>query len=164
MEETHELQILDAGAVRLFFYGGILRLTMEDRSYRAARVYRAFPVSDPTHYYGLTDGSGKDVGMVVDPSTLDAESRQAAETELEQRYFVPVVRTVLDIRDDYGATVFEVDTDRGRKRYVVRSMRDNMVELSNRRLLITDVDGNRFEISDLYALDSRSQNVLLRNM
>lgn len=164
MAETYELQMLDAEAIRLFYHGGILRLTLPDWSYRAARIYRAFPVSDPTHYYGVTDGAGRDIGMVPNPSQLDAESRQAAETELEQRYFVPVVRTVLDIRDDYGATVFEVDTDRGRKRYVVRSMRDNMVELSNRRLLITDIDGNRFEIVDLYALDPRSQNVLLKNM
>lgn len=164
MADSHELVLVAPESVRLFYHGGILRLTLPDRSYVSARVYRAFPVSDPDRYFGLTDGAGKEVGMIADPSRLDATSREAAASELDKRYFVPVVRKVFDIRDDYGATVFDVETDRGRHRYLVRGIRDNLVELSHRRLLLTDVDGNRFEIEDLTALDPRSQNVLLRSM
>jgi hypothetical protein len=164
MAEIHDLILLAPESTRLFYHGGILRLTLPDRSYVSARVYRAFPVSDPDHYSGLTDGAGKEIGIIADPSRLDETSRTAAETELDKRYFVPVVTRVVDIRDDFGATIFEVETNRGQHRYVVRGIRDNIVELSHRRLLVTDVDGNRFEIADLNALDPRSQNVLLRSM
>jgi len=164
MVNTHDLQVLDPASVRLFYHGGILRLAQPDRSWRAARVYRAFPLTDPAHYYGLTDGAGRELGIVVDPALLDEESRRAAETELEQRYFVPVVQRITDIREDYGATIVDAETDRGRKRYVIRSIRDNVVELPGGRLLVTDVDGNRFEIADLHALDARSQNVFLKSM
>lgn len=164
MSGSYELNLLAPESIRLFYHGGILRLTLPDRSYVSCRIYRAFPVSDTDRYFGLTDGAGKDIGMIPDPSRLDAESREAAAGELDKRYFVPVVRKVFDIHDDYGATVFDVETDRGRHRYLVRGIRDNIVELSHRRLLITDVDGNRFEIEDLTALDPRSQGVLLRSM
>ena len=164
MTGPHELQLLDPATLRFFHHVGILRLTLPDRSYRAARIYRAFPISDPNHYFGVTDGAGKDIGMIPDSSNLDDESREAAKAELETRYFVPVVRKVLDIRDDYGANVFEVETDRGHKRYVVRAIKDNTVEITSNRLIITDVDGNRFEIEDLHALDPHSQNALLKSL
>ncbi len=165
MAENYELQILDPARMRLFYHGGVLRMTLaDDRSYRAVRGYRAFPISDPDHYYGLLDGEGKDIGVIPNPAMLDAESRAAAESEMEKRYFVPVVRKVLDIRDDYGALIWDVETDRGHKRFVVRSMRDNTAELPNHRLLLTDVDGNRFEIADLRALDAKTQEVLLKSM
>jgi hypothetical protein len=164
MTRTDELTILNPADIALFHHAGVLRLTLHDRSYLSARIYRAFPISDPSHYYGITDGAGKDIGMIVDPSQMDEAGQKAAAFELELRYFVPVVRKVLGITDDYGATAFEVETDRGNRRYLVRSLRDNTVELPGGRLIITDVDGNRFEIGDIHSLDPRSQEALLKSM
>src|SRR5690349_19455042 len=98
MADSYELHVLTPESVRLFYHGGTLRLTLPDRSYVSARLYRAFPVSDPEHYYGLTDGAGTEIGIMADPSRLDEASRSAAEAELDKRYFVPVVTRVIDIR------------------------------------------------------------------
>lgn len=163
--DSFELRVLDPKQVRLFYTHGLLRLTLEEeRSYLKTRIVRAFPISDPTHYYGLLDGAGKDIGMLVDPAELDSESRRIAEEALESRYFVPVVQTVYEVKDDFGSIVWDVETDRGRKTYIVRAMRDNLAEISPTRVIITDVDGNRFEIADLTRLDATAQTFILKNL
>jgi hypothetical protein len=160
-----ELRILDPKTVRLFRHGGVLRMTLgEERSYLRVIVTRAFPLSDPNCYYGFLDGAGKDIGIVSDPTQLAPDVRSLCEEELEKRYFVPVVTHVQKVKEEYGTTVWEVETDRGPKKYWVRHLRDNLAELSSERVIITDVDGNRFEIPNIHRLDPISLGLLLRNM
>ena len=49
-----------------------------------------------------------------------------------------------------------METDRGQREFVVQNVAENAQWLGDHRLLIVDVDGNRFEIADLTALDKRS--------
>ncbi len=162
---SFELRILDPKQTRVFRVAGVARLTLEnDRSWTKVSVARAFPLSDPDHYLGFLDGAGKDVGLLYDPGLLDAESRLVVEEELERRYFVPVVERVLHVKEEFGTVYWTVETDRGEKEIVVRNLRDNLQELSASRLLITDVDGNRFEFPDITRLDNKSQAILMRNL
>ena len=162
---SFELRILDARRVRIFRAAGVTRLTLEeDRSWTRVSVARAFPMSDPDHYIGFLDGAGKDIGILFDPGLLDHESRRIVEEELEKRYFVPIVERVLTVRDEYGTIYWNVETDRGEKEIIVRHLRDNLQELSSTRVIITDVDGNRFEFPDVTMLDSKSQSLIMRNL
>ena len=163
--ESFELRILDPKRMRMFRHAGVPRLTLrEDRSWIKVSVARAFPLSDPDHYLGFLDGDGKDIGLLHEPGLLDPESRQIVDEELEKRYFVPVVERVLTIKEEFGTIYWTVETDRGQKEIIVRNLRDNLQELSASRVIITDVDGNRFEFADVSKLDSKSQGVILRNL
>ena len=113
---------------------------------------------------GFLDGAGKDIGLLHDPDLLDAESRRTVDEELEKRYFVPVVERVLSVKEEYGTVYWTVETDRGEKEIVVRNLRDNLQELSSSRIIITDVDGNRFEFPDINKLDGRSHGIIMRNL
>ena len=42
--------------------------------------------------------------------------------------------------------------------------RDNLMELSASRVIITDIDNNRFEFPDINKLDGRSQGIIMRNL
>ena len=162
---SFELRILDPKQMRVFRHAGIPRLTLrDDRSWHKVAVARAFPLSDPDHYLGFLDGAGKDIGLLYDPSQLDPESRQIVDEELDKRYFVPVVKRVLTIKEEFGTIYWSVETDRGQKEIIVRNLRDNLQELSASRVIITDVDGNRFEFVDVSKLDNKSQGVILRNL
>ena len=163
--ESFELRILDPKRVRIFRVAGVPRLTLrDDRSWSKVSVARAFPLSDPDHFLGFLDGDGKDIGLLHDPGQLDTESRQIVEEELEKRYFVPVVERVLTVKEEFGTIYWTVETDRGKKEIIVRNLRDSLQELSASRVIITDVDGNRFEFADVSKLDSKSQSVILRNL
>lgn len=160
-----ELRVFDPKRIRIFRVGGVTRLTWEnERSWTKVGMARAFPLSDPDHYIGFLDGAGKDMGLIHDPSLLDPESRKVMEEELEKRYFVPLVERVLNVKEEYGTVYWTVETDRGEKEIIVRNLRDNLLELSSSRVIITDVDGNRFEFPDINKLDGKSMGIIMRNL
>jgi hypothetical protein len=162
---SFEIRMLDPKKTRLFRESGIPRLTIEgERSWIKVMVARAFPLSDPDHYLGVLDGNGKDVGMFYDMDSLDAESRKIVEEELERRYFIPVVERVLSVKEEFGTIYWRVETDRGEREIIARNLRDNLQELSASRIILTDVDGNRFEFPDINKLDNRSMGILMRNL
>jgi hypothetical protein len=162
---SFELRILDPKTTRLFRVAGVTRLTIEgDRSWAKVSPSRAFPLSNPDHYIGFLDGDGKDVGLLYDPSQLDAESRTLIAEDLERRYFVPIVERVLRVREEFGTIYWDVETDRGAVEIVVRNLRDNLQELSSSRVIITDIDGNRYEFPDIPKLDNKSQAIILRSL
>ena len=162
---SFELRILDPRKIRIFRAAGIPRLTLQDdRSWAKVSVARAFPLSDPKHYIGFLDGAGKDVGLLHDPDQLDPESRKLVEEELEKRYFVPIVERVSSVKEEFGTIYWTVETDRGAKEIVVRNLRDNLQELAQGRVIITDADGNRFEFPDINKLDNKSLGIIMRNL
>lgn len=162
---SFELRILDPKRIRVFRAAGVARLTLQDdRSWVKVSVARAFPLSDPDHYLGFLDGAGKDVGLLHDPSLLDPESRKVVDEELEKRYFIPVVDRVLSVKEEFGTIYWVVETDRGEKEIVARNLRDNLMELTSTRIILTDVDGNRFEFPDINKLDNKSLGILMRNL
>ena len=60
------------------------------------------------------------------------------------------------MRNEYGTSYWDVQTDRGPREFVVQNVSENAQWLGDHRLLITDVDGNRFEIPHLDELDKKS--------
>ena len=165
MPERFDLRILAPQSVQLFRAGGVTRLTLkDDRSYRFVRVYRAFPVSDPNRWVAFLDGAGKDIGLIENPEELDEASRRVVAEEIELRYFVPVVCSVLSVREEFGTVYWKVKTDRGETQVIARNLRDNLLELPGGRILVTDVNGNRFQFPDLSRLDPASAEIIIRNL
>lgn len=164
-----DLIILDPSKVRLFRTGGsVVRLELSDpqvgepRSYLKVAIARAFPLSDPEHYIGLRDGADRDIGMLRSLDALDRESRAIAEEELVRRYFMPQVIRVRDVKEDFGLTTWDVETDKGLRTFVVRHLRDAVQSLSATRILVTDIEGNRYEFPDVRRLDDKSYAILQR--
>ena len=168
--ETSELRYLEPQTLRFFRHGAALRLTIcsaqreADRSYPRVSVLRAFPLSEPNRYLSVRYGEKKEVGMIVEPSALDAESRKLVAEELTRRYLVPEIRRVRSIKERFGTVDWDVETSRGSYRFTTRNLRDKAVQPSPGRYLIEDVDGNRYDIPDLSMLDLASQNLLLRHL
>ena len=54
----------------------------------------------------------------------------------------------------------QVETDRGPREFVTQSVQENTLWFSANHLLLIDVDGNRFEIPDVEALDARSLTII----
>ena len=153
---------VDVKKIRLFREPAwILRMTiLGDRSYLKVQVVRAAPLSDPHHYISILDGSGEEIYMVGNPADLDEDSRRILREELEHRYITAVVERVYSARNELSASYFDVQTNRGRREFVVQNVEESVRWLGKRRLLLVDVDGNRFEIPDLNALDKRSAKLL----
>jgi hypothetical protein len=156
---------LDAKRLQFSRHGALLRLTIDDdRSCLKTQVFRAFPLSNPNRYYSVRDGDGKELGMIREPSELSAENRKLIEEELDRRYFVPAIRRVASITERFGTVEWEVETDRGHVRFTTRDLRENLIRPSPGRYIMTAVDGNRFDVQDIRALDAQSRTWLLRHL
>jgi hypothetical protein len=146
-----------------------VRATVDDpalgpaRSWRRVQVARAFPLTKPDQYIGLRDGADKDIGMLPTLEGLDPESRKIIDEELTRRYFLPVILRVLSVKEEYGITTWDVDTDKGRHTFLVQNLRESVWEMvPGERAIITDKDGLRYEFPDIRKLDARTMSVLSR--
>jgi hypothetical protein len=122
---------------------------------------RAFPLSDPGHGIALCDSEGREVAWVEDMGELAPSVRRLVEEELAGRDFQPIIQRILHISPPPDPTEWEVETDRGRTRFLVPS-EDDIHRLDDRRALITDTHGACYLIADLHALDVTSRRLLER--
>jgi hypothetical protein len=163
--ETGNLRYLDPDRLALARHGDALRLTLEgDRCYLQVSAVRAFPLSEPLRYISLRDATDDEIGIVADAAALDEGSRRLLEEELDRRYMVPVITAVLGIVERFGSVEWRVATDRGERSFTTRNLRENVTQPAPTRYLISDVDGNRFDIRDIAALDAASQRFLMRHL
>jgi len=161
--ETTELRYLELKKLRFQRHGAILRLIIEDEGCRLKlSVVRIFPLSGPQRYLSVRDGANKEVGIIVEPDELDAENRRLVTEELERRYLVPVVRRIIAVKERFGTVEWEVETDRGISKFTMRNVRENVLQPSPDRYLFSDVEGNRYDVRDLSALDTASQAFVQR--
>lgn len=140
---------------------GALVLTLDGREpVSNIRVVRAAPLSHPSHYITFLDEKGREVCTVDRLDDLPQPARQLVEEELASYYLGSAIQRIHELESEFGIAYWDVETPRGRRDFVVKDVQSSITWLSPTRLLIMDVDGNRFEIPDLRALDQRSQNLL----
>ncbi len=137
-----------------------LRMTWGDRSWHTVKPVWAAPLSQPNKNLSLMDEKGHEIAFVSDLKSLKIDSREAVVREVRLRYLTSIVNNIVAARQEYGATYWTVDTDRGQREFVTQSLQENAVWLSPEHLLLIDVDGNRFEIMDVEALDAKSRQIV----
>ena len=163
LEEASGLRLLDPARLRLWWEGASLRLELRDDScHDRVSVLRAFPISKPHSHYILRDERGREIGVIVDPRRLDRASGEAISAELERTYFTTTIERILSVTEQFGTIVWDVVTSRGPRQFTSRDGRDHVMQPSPERILLNDIDGNRFEVTDIGRLDHHSR-ILLRN-
>lgn len=140
--------------------GGLVQLVIDDTTYNKVDLHLAFPFSLPRQFISVRDSKGKEIGMIRHVEELDKTSRQAIEQELQWRYFSPVIQRILSLKEEFGHTYWEVETDRGLRKFVTRGRDEGVQRISETRLLIIDMTGNRFDIPDTEQLDPKSRSIL----
>jgi hypothetical protein len=134
----------------------VLHVSVDGKEFHNVHPRRAFPLSGHVDYVSFLDEKDKEVALLARPHKLDKASRQALEKALGRMYYVAKIIRVDEVKETMGVTHWEVQTDRGYAAFEVVAL-DHIRKLPEGRLLITDADGNRFEIDDIRRLDSRSQ-------
>lgn len=161
-DDAFRLRFLDPAEVKFFRAGDALRLTIEgDRScLRIVPIY-SFPLSLRDQYISLRDMEGNELGMIRDLGELDRDARKLLQEELRRRYFTPVIHKIKSIRDRFSMVEWEVETDRGPKKFLTRSLHDSLKETGD-GFIVTDMENNRYEIRADSHLDPRSVAILSR--
>lgn len=154
-EELLEMRMLDGeNAVFSRTPGGFIALKTKDKEYERVGVYLTFPLTNPEEFVSIreADEKAREIGMVEKLSLLPADQQEMLREQIKLRYFMPAITKVLDVKDEYGYAYWNVVTTFGACRFTTQMSGDAVVHLSDSRLLVTDIDGNRYEIPDFYRL------------
>lgn len=146
---------------RLFFEPeGRLRMETESECWTEVSAVWAAPLTRPNEYLAIVDGKGREIFMVRRLEDLPDDVRPIIEAELRNRYLASQIVRIEKVRFDFGVATWRVTTSRGEREFVTQNMNENVYWVSPNHLMITDVDGNRFEIKDITALDAVSRKHL----
>ena len=134
--------------------GGFVKLTYKDKTYDRVGVYRTFPVTMPEEFISIreADEKAREIGVIEKLSALDPEQAKMLKEQLDLRYFTPKITKIFDIKTEYGYGYFHVMTTYGECRFTIHNGGSSVVSLTDTRIVINDLDGNRFEVPDIMKL------------
>jgi Domain of unknown function (DUF1854) len=122
---------------------------------------RGFPISDPDHGLSLASAEGKEILWIDDLAQLPAKPRAILEAELHQSEFLPQIRRVISLSLETDPCQWEVETDRGPTKFLLKN-RDDIRRLRNNQALVIDAHGIRYLIPGTKSLDRQSRRLLER--
>src|SRR5207253_488984 len=85
---------------------------------------RGFPITDRQHGLSLLDAEGHELAWIDDLAELAPDVREMLESELAKREFVPQIQRILRVSMQTEPCEWEVETDRGRTTFVLKSEDD----------------------------------------
>ncbi|MFW6269066.1 MAG: DUF1854 domain-containing protein [Bacillota bacterium] len=168
-EQAKDLNILDPENVELSINEEqevTLRLKKENKARKNVEINPAFPLSKIGRYLSITEESednkklGEEIGMIKDIDELDKQSKKVIEQALDKIYFIPKITKIYEIEEEFGVTRWEVETQKGSRAFDIKSRRKDVRPYGNGRIIIHDIDGNRYEITDHRELDDESKEIL----
>ena len=141
---------------------GALVMRLADGTRHAGVVpVRAFPVSDPGGGLSLVGPDGHELAWIESLERVPEAQRGLIEEELASREFVPEIRQILAVSTFATPSVWDVQTDRGATRLVLRGEED-IRRLPGGALMVADTHGVHFLIRQVSALDRPSRRLLER--
>jgi len=129
-------------------WGRLVLTEASGRQHVGVELVRAFPLSSPRRGLSVLDGDGRELAWIDDLDALPLGLRRTIEEQLSRREFVPVICRVLSISAAVEPSDWEIETDRGRTRFLLKSEED-VHPLSDDSALITDAHGIRYLIPDI---------------
>ena len=142
--------------------GGFVSLDYDGVHYDRVKAVRLFPFTDADKYISIREhGNGdREIGIIEDLSSMPEETVTVLKEQLNLSYFTPVIKKIYSIKDEYGYAYFHVETDKGECKFSINMGSNAVTKLSDTRLIISDVDENRFEIRDVDALSQKERRML----
>lgn len=140
---------------------GALMLAAGERLEGPVRVRRAAPLSDPDRYLSIVDARDDEVAVIRDLADVDGDTRALVRDALARAYPVQALRRLTSLRTENGVACLGAETDAGSCTILVPDAYEQVRQFGQ-RVVISDVEGHRFEIADLGRLDRRSARLLAR--
>jgi hypothetical protein len=125
-------------------------------------IFRCFPITNPDEFLSVREpdskkmGRGKEIGMIRFMKDFPEDQQKLFLEELDRRYFSPEITKINSVKDKFGYTYWETETNAGVMTFILNNPFSNIRSLEDGRIFIHDIDGNSFQIKDPDKLDSNS--------
>ena len=129
----------------------------EEQTYERIFLHSAFPFDMPHSYISVLDKDQKEIGMIRELSALSEGTQAILLGELGRKYYAPRITKILSVKERYGFSYWRVDLENASDfSFTVQDTYRSMLKVDQTHVFIIDVDGNRFEIPSVEALDRAS--------
>jgi hypothetical protein len=128
--------------------------------YKSVECIPLFPLSQPDVYInlvGINKSGLEDIGMIENLSSFSTIQQALVKKNINFRYFIPEITDIQKITVKQGIYHWDVVTNKGKKRFLLNSLKDNISILTNGLISITDTDKCRYRISNHHLLPSKAQ-------
>ncbi len=133
-------------------WGKLVLIDADGERHVGVTPIRIFPATDAAHWISIISASGRELVLIEDPQALAAPIRELLEVELAQREFMPEIKQILYVSSIMEPCDWEVVTDRGRARFVLKS-EDDVRRLGPYSGIIIDAHCVRYLIRDTRQFD-----------
>ena len=101
-------------------------------------------------------GDLKEIGIISNIAVFDEASQKMLKTTLDNKYFTSIIEIIHSIKDKYGYSYWDVKTNVGRTKFTVHDTYKSLVKINPDRVMVNDINGNRYEIPSLENFDKNS--------
>ena len=125
-------------------------------------IFRCFPITNPDEFLSVREpdskkmGRGKEIGMIRYMKDFPEEQQKLFLEELDRRYFSPEITKIHSVKDKFGYTYWETETNAGNMTFIINNPFSNIRLMEDGRIFINDIDGNSFQIKEPDKLDAHS--------
>lgn len=145
---------------------GLIGLKYKGEDLGRVAVLKLFPLSMDkkmlsvrSENYERADKESE-IGIIEDLEKFNPQQQEIILHELEKRYFMPAITKVTDVSEEFGHTMWKVETTAGKTEFTVDDMSSNVINLGNNRVMLIDVFSNRFLIEDVNKLEDKALKIL----
>jgi len=148
---------------------GVLNCRLKDGTvHEYLHCITLFPLTLPEQFISVVkeiDQEIQEIGIISDLEGFDEEQRQIVIRAMDERYFVPEILDISRLKTKqvirgHGFDEWEIVTDRGKKIIFLFNPRENMSVSNAGVIMITDIEKNRYKISDLEKLPKGARTLL----
>jgi uncharacterized protein DUF1854 len=123
------------------------------------RILACFPWTSAMNYISLRDDEDNEIALIKSLYSLDDESRKVVKSALTETGFIMEIIEIHSITDDFEIRNWKVDTAQGARTFQTELGEWPRV-MPNGELLIKDVAGDLYMISDPGILDKKSRKLI----
>ena len=145
--------------------GGFVGIKYKEKDHPHVILRRIMPLQQPMEYISVADPDNNEIGILKAIADLPADQQKIVINELDNRYYAPEVLEVVSVQDKLGYVYMELKlkNKQGKeytKNCAVKDVSRNIRMITNTSVIIFDVDGNRYVISDVANLNRHSMRKL----
>ena len=155
-ENPNSVQISKENASFSMKNGFLFMACPKDAEPRRVLLHRDFPFDHPWSYISVLSTDNVELAFLQSVDLFEGEEKEIIVRELERKYYTPSIKKILSVKDRFGFSYWDVETESGKVTFTLQDTFKSISRAGDNKLFFSDVDGNRFVIENIEALDKKS--------
>lgn len=154
---NYEMEVIDPNQSEFeLLSSGFLKLSVGEKIYPKVTLNRLLPYTYEEKYISVLEDN-KEIGIIEDLGEFERRQYEMIMKNLCYKYYIPEITKIKGTKEKMGFLYVEAETDAGEKEICIADFTSNIRVIKGNMMSITDVEGNKYRISDFAKLDTISR-------